>query len=175
MNNYEKITAIIKSWHLAVCKLETWWTIIYSFIMSDWCIRRSWYNYGIDSLWTTYDSKKEINNCTFISITPLNTFKPLSKGDKVMIMENARECATNQYWGNSTKEMIWKWPFEIYNIWGSEYAILNKKTNDCHSFPFHTVCLWLWEDKPIETIEIGGLKYSKEEVENALKGLKSLS
>jgi hypothetical protein len=182
MNNYEKICKIINSWHLAHCIDENWDNVLFSTIKSDWCIRRSCFDEKlqscINSLWAKYDNKEEINN-TFTSIRPY-TIKPkmLKVWDMVEILETARECGHYEYWSNNKIDMISKWPFEISNIvdnsdWIS-YKIYNKDKSDYRTYPHYTVCLYTWETKEIETIEILWVKYSKEEVENSLKNLKPL-
>lgn len=183
MDNYTRIKAIIDSWHLALCLCEDYRKIIFSKIMNDWNIRSSdFYNEVkdcMDCLWYRIHSIESINNFELTKIEPLyQKPKMLKVWDMVEIGEIAKECWDYKYWIKDKKDMIWKWPLEIKEVCddsaGVYYQIFNENKTDFYTFPSRCVCLYTWNTET-ETIEIWWVKYSKEEVENALKNLKPIT
>lgn len=175
MNNYEKIKAIINSWHLALCKIKNWGYIIYSSTTSDWSVRCSAHMEAIDecmnSLWINSDCEREIRS-DIEMIKPLPRKVPKFKvWDLVEILD-----VNSGLWSRDKIEMIWKWPFKVlgkayggYN-W---YFVYNKDKTDFHLFDFTALCLWTWDEK-VESITIWWVEYNKAEFERAVKNLKPL-
>lgn len=170
MKNYEKITAIINSGHLALCQSE-WYYKIYSKICTNWNIRNSICSNEIrdclDTLWMTFESKEFINEDNFTSIKPY-AIKPklLKKWDMVDILEVARESGSYYSWTDIKKEMVWKWPFEIYCVnddidWIS-YNIYKKDKKGSAVFPHYAVCKHIEETITIEAKDGQSLEISKE-------------
>ena len=170
MLNYERIKAIIESGCMA--EMKEWnWFIIFSSITSKWNIRHSdWYNSiedCMDELWIWCEDEKEVNSRVADYIRPIGIKPPVLKvGDMVEILEVARECGDYDEWNDDRKEMVWKWPFEIINVFDDSLWISYWFSYNTYTIVFlhYEVCLWTGDREP-ETIEIEWKKYLRSDIE----------
>ena len=150
MTNYDRIVSILKSWHYALCTCDNWDVCIYSTLCSDGDIRRSCYEGSIaeclDTLWTTRDAPKEINLHNSTSIHPYPIKPPLLKvGDRVEILEIAKECGDYDEWDKEKQQMVWK-VYTIKRVYDDYNGILYDI--DGYNFTHYCVCLAGEEKKP---------------------------
>ena len=169
MSNYERVKAIIQSGCMAEVKILGRYKI-FSSMMSSWNIRGSEWHSSIqecmDVLWYSFDSKETIDWYDFEYIRPIWIKPPVLKvGDMVEILEVANENTEYQYWCGDKKEMAWKWPFEIKNVYNNDawvyYSFYKSDKSNNYAFPHYAVCLWTWG----ETIEIEWKKYLRSDIE----------
>ncbi len=152
MTNYEKITKIIRKWHLALCKDNLWKYIIYTSIKQSWDIRSSPYYNNIynclDSLWETFQFKRKLIKENYASIEPyarpIEYYKPW---DKVMVLSNAKDSPDYDYWDDEPKEMVGKWPFEVKDTDSSAYRIYDKDKSDYWYFGHHMLAPYFEEEE----------------------------
>lgn len=184
MTNQEKIEAILKSGHKAVVydTEEEEYTIVFRetddlFLASyweksiDWCLR-----VGVWEKAKTY-----FNKLLFI-ISPYAEKPPVLKvGDKIQILEVAKECGNYEDWDKEKKDMVGtvgEIKEVIDNSQGVYYWIWNKDKSNWWNFPHYAVCLAVdepAEEEPEETLEINGKKYKRSEVEERVKELKPIN
>jgi hypothetical protein len=155
MTNYETIKSILEAGHLCGVQRKNKKWRIYSSIDKDDELRsgceQNYLENANDGLGQYHLSKEQINAVEIIKFKPIpRPIKLFKVGDKVDIMENARECGDYESWDKQKKEMVGKKGFEIrriYNCWnGISYDI------EEDDFPHHTLSPHI-ENTPAEEEE----------------------
>jgi len=85
-------------------------------------------------------SKLDIEN-DFTDEHKILTHAPvlLEPGTKVEILENVRELAEKEKWGDVKIDMIGKKGFEIKNVYGGDYCVYNEYKSEFYAFPHWAV------------------------------------
>lgn len=159
MTNYQKIKAILHSWHLALAKTQSDDYIMYSSIEQDWDLRGSYYRKAIeqcyDSLWAEEYDEKDIN---LKSITISVRARPLwypQVWDMVQILDTVQDLEC--YDGNSYPfNSITGWPFKVKQLspWWCE--IWSKDRNDSYFLDYRVLAPYI---PPEQTIVLDWVEY----------------
>ena len=153
MKNYESIMAILDSGHYAVVKDDEGDYCVFTKYL--WNVRKSdWYD-DLETakkyIWENTVDKQSINILK-LEIYPLPREQPnIKEGDKVIIMENAREIYGFNEWCNEAKEMVNNGAYEVRKInkyeFGFCYNISTKDKSNYFTFPASCVCKVYKEEK----------------------------
>lgn len=174
MTNYEIIKKYLEHGFWAVLKLDDAYCICSS--MSGIWIRHSWYEGSVEKcasyIWAKCDVYiEELENTKFQSITPMYPpFTPYKVGDLVDVLETVKEFRTYKDMADKYKLYPGKKWFEIKNIAHSWYWVWPVGEDEWMNLPHHVLAPHIPTTTP-DTITIGWLQYSKQEVEDRLKDL----
>lgn len=157
MTNYEKIKAIIESWHIAQVEHDSWMFRLIFRMKPNWSLIGSRMWSSIDACYRKEDCVIYEEECVcwraIKSITvyqkPVRYPKPW---DKVQILESVKELPQRYTRNDSAKSMVW-WPFVVKDCGDCCCEIYS---NDGYSFSFdyRHIAPRIEEDEPKEmTIE----------------------
>lgn len=162
--NYDKIKAIIDSWHIAqVYNKKDNKYQLYSSIDSDWDMRCSWWEKSIgncyDSLWTIFYTKNHINSLENITISVYQRPVRYPKvWDKVQILESVKQSLRWDEWANEAKEMIW-WPFEVKSVYIGGCDIYTKDKSGYYLFDYRHLAPRIEDKEQTDILIKDGKKY----------------
>ena len=190
MTNYDKIKKYIEHGFWVVCKkgqenvLFTGMSYHLMRYSSNICFDLCLNNTGIRTM-----KEEEINRRVFDSMTPIYPpFKYYQVGDLVDVLETTMDLPWYDACDDETKSFVGiKW-VSINEVTSSWYILSMKLYNRVNKYWSYTV--WLVSDKKfifphhvlaphipdesIDTIKIGGMEYSLQDVEERLKDLKPI-
>ena len=155
-NAFEKIKKILQHGHKVRVEFYDVTSLNFIYVTENESLMSD-----ISTLWT----KSEIDSESITKITPIpRPIKFLKAGDRVDILENAKDLPDYENWYDSKKAMVGETKLEINDIGSCYYKIGD--SNNSHYFPFHCVSPHIEEEE--KTINIEGKDYTISEIKKAL-------